>query len=316
MDSRVEGRKGMLRLARSITGRRLARACLVAGCALFVLGVFSAAVWAQQPHPWQLGMQAPATPVKDRIHFLHNDILMPIITAITVFVFALLAYVMIRFHHRRHPVPRPITHNTVVEITWTVLPIIILLAIFFPSLRLMYYMDRAPDAEMTVKVTGKQWYWTYEYPDQGGLAFDSNLVEEKDLKPGQPRLLEVDNPLIVPVNTTVRVQVTGVPDGVIHSWFVPSFGVQEYAMPGRLNESWFRIEREGTYYGECNQICGINHSRMPIEIKAVSRGDFQQWLATAKKNAGLAPADSPKPDRDQQLAAAPPVGSGSPPAGN
>jgi cytochrome c oxidase subunit 2 len=169
---------------------------------------------------------------------------------------------------------------------------------------------------MTVKATGKQWFWTYEYPDQGGLAFDSSIVEDKDLKPGQPRLLEVDNPLVVPVKTTVRVQVTGVPDGVIHSWFVPSFGVQEYAMPGRLNESWFRVEREGTYYGECNQICGINHSRMPIEIKAVSRADFQKWLEQAKKNAGLAPAGSPKPDHNQQLAAAPSAGSGSPPAGN
>jgi cytochrome c oxidase subunit 2 len=199
---------------------------------------------------------------------------------------------------------------------WTVIPVLILVVIAIPSFKLMYYMDRAPDAEMTIKVTGNQWYWNYAYPDQGGLAFDSNIVDDKDLKPGQPRLLEVDKPLVVPVNTTVRVQVTGVPDGVIHSWFVPSFGVQEYAMPGRLNESWFRVEREGTYYGECNQICGINHSRMPIEIKAVSRGDFQKWLAQAKKNAGLAPAGSPNSNRGQKLAAAPPTGSGSLPAGN
>ena len=314
MEFRAEGRKGMLRLARSITGRRLARACLVAGCALFVLGVFSAAGWAQQPHPWQLGMQPPATPVKERIHFLHNDILMPIITVITVFVLGLLLYVMVRFHYRRHPIPTRTSHNALVEILWTVIPVLILVVIAIPSFKLMYYMDRAPDAEMTIKVTGNQWYWNYAYPDQGGLAFDSNIVDEKDLKPGQPRLLEVDKPLVVPVNTTIRVQVTGVPDGVIHSWFVPSFGVQEYAMPGRLNEAWMRVEREGTYYGECNQICGINHSRMPIEIKAVSRGDFQKWLTEAKKNAGLAPADSPKPD--QQVAAAPPAGSGLPPAGN
>jgi cytochrome c oxidase subunit 2 len=203
-----------------------------------------------------------------------------------------------------------------IEVLWTVIPVLILVVIAIPSFKLMYYMDRAPDAEMTIKVTGNQWYWNYEYPDQGGLAFDSNIVDEKDLKPGQPRLLEVDKPLVVPVNTTVRVQVTGVPDGVIHSWFVPSFGVQEYAMPGRLNESWFRVEREGTYYGECNQICGINHSRMPIEIKAVSRGDFQKWVTNAKKAAGLAPAGSPNANHDQQFAAAPPAGPGLPSAGN
>jgi len=185
-------------------------------------------------------------------------------------------------------------------------PGLILVIIAIPSFKLMYYMDRAPDAEMTIKVTGKQWYWTYEYPDQGGLAFDSNIVEDKDLKPGQPRLLEVDNPLIVPVNTTIRVQVTGVPDGVIHSWFMPSFGVQEYAMPGRLNESWIRVGNPGVYYGECNQICGINHSRMPIEVKAVSRADFQNWLAQAKKNAGLTPDGAASRDQDQQVAAARP----------
>jgi cytochrome c oxidase subunit 2 len=221
-----------------------------------------------------------------------------------VFVLALLGYVMIRFHHRRHPIPTRTSHNAVIEILWTVIPVLILVIIAIPSFKLMYYMDRAPDAEMTIKVTGKQWYWTYEYPDQGGLAFDSNIVEDKDLKPGQPRLLEVDNPLVVPVNTTIRVQVTGVPDGVIHSWFMPSFGVQEYAMPGRLNESWIRVGDPGTYYGECNQICGINHSRMPIEVKAVSRADFQNWLAQAKKNAGLAPDGTTPRDQGQQVAAA------------
>ena len=292
------------------------RTCLGVGLAAILLAGLPAAGWAWGPVNWQLGMQPPATPVKERIHFLHNDILMPIITAITIFVLGLLGYVMIRFHHRRHPIPTRTTHNPIIEITWTVVPVLILVAIAVPSFKLMYYMDRAPDAEMTIKVTGKQWYWTYEYPDQGGLSFDSNIVEDKDLKPGQPRLLEVDNPLVVPVNTTIRVQVAGVPDGVIHSWFVPSFGVQEYAMPGRLNESWMRVENPGTYYGECNQICGINHSRMPIEIKAVSRGDFQNWLAQAKKNAGLAPDGAADHGRNQQIAAVPPVVSGSRPAGN
>ena len=188
--------------------------------------------------------------------------------------------------------------------------------IAIPSFKLMYYMDRAPDAEMTIKATGNQWYWTYEYPDQGGLSFDSNIVQDKDLKPGQPRLLSVDKPLVVPVDTTIRVQVAGVPDGVIHSWFVPSFGVQEYAMPGRLNESWMRIEREGSYYGECNQICGINHAFMPIEVKAVSKADFQTWLAQAKKSAAVAPAETPAPERGPVLAAAPPASSATSPAGN
>ena len=303
----------MLRVAGSMTGLRLARACLAMGLALVLLAVFSAA-WAQQPHPWQLGMQPPATPVKERIHFLHNDILMPIITVITVFVLGLMLYAMVRFHHRRHPIPTRTSHNAVIEILWTVVPVLILVVIAIPSFKLMYYMDRAPDAEMTIKATGKQWYWTYEYPDQGGLSFDSNIIQDKDLKPGQPRLLEVDNPLIVPVNTTIRVQIAGVPDGVIHSWFVPSFGVQEYAMPGRLNESWIRVEREGTYYGECNQICGINHAFMPIEVKAVPRADFQKWLAGAKKNAGLLPGGEAPADRDRQVAAAP-VAPGASPAG-
>ena len=304
----------MLRLARSITGRPLVRASLVLGLALFVIAVLSGTGWAQQPHPWQLGMQAPATPVKERIHELHNWLLV-IITLITIFVLGLMLYVMVRFHHKRHPVPTRTSHNAVIEILWTVVPVLILVAIAIPSFKLMYYMDRAPDAEMTVKATGNQWYWSYEYPDQGGLTFDSNIIQDKDLKPGQPRLLEVDKPLVVPVNTTIRVQIAGVPDGVIHSWFVPSFGVQEYAMPGRLNESWIRVENVSTYYGECNQICGINHAFMPIEVKALSRADFQKWLAGAKKNAGLTPGGGDAADRDRQVAAAP-AAPGSSPAGN
>jgi len=304
----------MLRLARSITGRPLARVSLVLGLALFVIAVLSGTGWAQQPHPWQLGMQAPATPVKERIHELHNW-LMVIITLITIFVLGLMLYVMVRFHHSRHPVPTRTSHNAVIEILWTVVPVLILVVIAIPSFKLMYYMDRAPDAEMTIKATGNQWYWSYEYPDQGGLTFDSNIIQDKDLKPGQPRLLEVDKPLVVPVDTTIRVQIAGVPDGVIHSWFVPSFGVQEYAMPGRLNEAWMRVEREGTYYGECNQICGVNHAFMPIEVKAVSKADFQTWLAQAKKNAAVAPAGETAPERGAVLAAAPSASSATSPAG-
>lgn len=274
----------MLRLTRGITGIGARRLCLILGVAAIALVAFAPVGWAQAPHPWQLGMQAPATPVKERIHQFHDELLV-IISLITVFVLGLLAYVIVRFSARRHPVPTKTSHNPVIEILWTVVPVLILVIIAIPSFKLMYYMDRIPNADMTVKVTGHQWYWSYEYPDQGGLNFNSNIIQDKDLKPGQMRLLDVDNPLVVPVETNVRVLVTGDPIGVIHSWFIPSFGVQEYAVPGRDNESWFRVEREGTYYGECNQICGVNHAFMPIEVKAVSKADFQKWVGEAKKAA-------------------------------
>ena len=153
--------------------------------------------------------------------------------------------------------------------------------IAIPSFKLMYYMDRVPNPDMTIKVTAHQWYWSYDYPDQGDVSFDSNIIQEGDLKPGQKRLLDVDNPLVVPVDTVIRVYVTGT--DVIHSWFVPSFGVQEYAVVGRLNESWMKVEHPGVYYGQCNQICGVNHAFMPIKVEAVAKDEFQRWLADAKK---------------------------------
>src|SRR5262249_22128673 len=247
---------------------------------------------ADQPRPWELGMQPPATPVKERIHEFHDELLV-IIFLISLFVMGLLAYVMVRFRAKAHPVPTRTSHNPVIEILWTVVPVVILVLIAIPSFKLMYYMDEVPNAEMTIKVTGHQWYWSYEYPDQNGLAFDSNIIQEKDLKPGQKRLLEVDNPLVVPIDTTIRVQITGT--DVIHSWFVPSFGVQEYAVIGRLNESWMKVLHEGTYYGECNQICGVNHAFMPIAVKAVSKDDFQKWLVDAKKKSA---ASSTAPTAD------------------
>jgi cytochrome c oxidase subunit 2 len=237
---------------------------------------------AAEPHPWQLGMQPSATPVHTQLAHVHNVYLLPIIFAISVFVLGLLLYVMVRFHHTRNPVPTRTSHNAVIEFLWTVIPVLILVVIAIPSFKLMYFMDRVPDADMTIKVTGNQWFWSYEYPDQDGLKFDSNLIEDKDLKPGDKRLLSVDNPLVVPVGSKVRVLVTGVAEGVIHSWYVPSFGVQEYAVPARLNETWFQLDQPGTYYGECNQICGVNHSRMPIEVKAVAKPDFDKWLVEAK----------------------------------
>jgi cytochrome c oxidase subunit 2 len=234
-----------------------------------------------RPRPWEFTMQPAATPVK--AHLLQFDTeLVVIIFLITALVLGLLLYVIVRFNSRRHPQPSHTSHNTPIEVLWTVVPVLILVIIAVPSFKLMYYMDRVPPgAAMTVDVTGHQWYWSYKYPDQGGLAFDSDIVREADLKPGQPRLLTVNNPLVVPVGTNIRVLITST--DVIHSWFVPSFGVQEYAVPGRVNESWFNVERPGTYYGECNQICGMNHAFMPIEIKAVSKADFKRWLVAAKK---------------------------------
>jgi len=236
---------------------------------------------AEQPYDWQVIMQPAASPVRARIDDLHNVILLPITIAIAVLVLALLLYVIVRFNAKRHPTPSQVTHNALIEVLWTVIPAIILLVIAIPSFKLLYYNDRTQHADMTLKVTGHQWYWTYEYPDQGNLSFDSNMVPKEDLKAGQPRLLEVDNPVVVPVGATIRILVTGT--DVIHSWFFPAAGVQEYAVIGRTNESWMRIDRAGTFYGQCNQICGVNHSFMPIEVQAVSQADFDKWLADAKK---------------------------------
>jgi cytochrome c oxidase subunit II len=270
----------MRRLTGLLTRKRGVRALVVLAVALILVGGLAAAAWAAQPRPWELGMQPPATPVKDRLNAFHNELLV-IIFLIAGFVMALLLYVIVRFNHRRNPIPSRTSHNAVIEILWTVVPVLILVAIAIPSFKLMYYMDRIPNPDMTIKVTGHQWYWSYEYPDQKGLAFDSNIIQQADLKPGQLRLLEVDNPLVVPVQTNVRVLVTST--DVIHSWFVPSFGVQEYAIIGRINESWFNVERQGTYYGECNQICGLNHAFMPIKIVALSKEAFQRWLVGAQK---------------------------------
>jgi cytochrome c oxidase subunit 2 len=265
------------------------------------LTLAAGAALADQPHPWQLGFQDAATPITERIHQFHN-VLLVIIFAISALVFGLLFVIMVRFNHRAHPVPTRTTHNTFIEILWTVVPVVILVLIAIPSFKLMYYMDRVPDAQMTIKVTGHQWYWQYEYPDQGNFGFNSNIVADKDLKQGQPRLLEVDNPLVIPEKTNIRVQIAGT--DVIHSWFVPSFGFQEYAVVGRLNEAWVNVNNVGTYYGECNQICGVNHAFMPIEVKVVSQADFAKWLAEAKTKFA---ADKPAGDVTTQVAAAQPV---------
>jgi cytochrome c oxidase subunit 2 len=259
------------------SAKLLALATMLAGLAAFA-GVAAAA----EPKPWELGFQPPATEITERIDSFHNELLV-ITFLIAAFVLGLLLYVILRFNHRRNPVPTRTSHNAVIEILWTITPVLILVMIAIPSFKLMYYMDEVPPADLTIKVTAHQWYWSYGYPDQGGFEYNSNLIPDDQLKPGQKRLLEVDNPLVIPADATIRVQVTGT--DVIHSWFIPSFGVQEYAIVGRLNEAWIHVLKEGTYYGECNQICGVNHAFMPIEVRVVSKDEFQKWAADQKKNA-------------------------------
>jgi len=271
----------------------LKRAAARAASALFVFtafALFAGPAGADYPRPWQLGMQVPASEVKDRINSLH-DLLLVIITIITLFVLALLLYVIVRFRASAHPTPTRTTHNTMIEILWTVLPVVILVVIAIPSFKLLYFEDRAPNAKMTLKVTAHQWYWSYAYPDNGNVQFDSYMIQDADLKPGQMRLLSVDNPLVLPVQTDVRILVNG--SDVMHSFFITSLGVQIYAVPGRVNETWVNIDRPGTYYGECNQICGDNHAYMPIEIQALSKEDFDKWLATAKTKFAAAPSTDP-----------------------
>lgn len=244
--------------------------------ALFIPG----AALADQPRPWEVYYQKAATPLMERITSFH-DLLLVIITFIVLFVMALLIYVMFRFNEKANPTPSKTTHNTMIEVLWTVIPVVILVVIAIPSFKLLYFSDVLPKADMTIKATGNQWYWTYEYPDNGKFSFDSNMVQTKDLKAGQPRLLTVDNAIVVPVNTTVRVLVTA--SDVLHSWAVPSFGVKVDAVPGRLNHTWFKAEHVGTYYGQCSELCGTNHGFMPIEVKVVTKEQFKEWVAKAQK---------------------------------
>jgi len=246
--------------------------------AVTVLAAFSG--FAAEPQPWQMDLQAPATPIAEGIASLHNELLV-IITAITLFVLGLLIYVLVRFNARSNPVPSKVTHNAFLEVAWTVLPILILVVIAIPSFRLLYNEAEIPPPDLTLKVTGHQWYWSYEYPDSGGFSFDSYMVKTPDLKPGQPRLLTADNPMVVPVGKVVRAVVTA--SDVIHAFYIPSFGVNVNATPGRLNEIWFKVDRPGIYYGQCAKICGFDHAFMPIMVKAVSAEDYAAWVEQAKK---------------------------------
>ncbi len=232
-----------------------------------------------QPTPWELGLQQAATPVMEDVVWFH-DILLWIIAAIVLFVLLLLAVVVVRFNARANPVPSRTTHNTTIEILWTVVPVIILVAIAVPSFRLLFYQLKVPPADITVKATGKQWFWSYSYPDSK-FEFNSLMVQDKDLKAGQPRLLAVDNEMVVPVNKVVKLLVTGA--DVIHSFSVPSFGIKIDAIPGRINETWFKAEKEGVYYGQCSQLCGRDHAFMPIAVHVVSQQEYSAWLDQAKK---------------------------------
>ncbi|VAW02671.1 Cytochrome c oxidase polypeptide II [hydrothermal vent metagenome] len=240
------------------------------------------------PEPWQLGLQQAASPSAEGIAIFHN-LLMWIITIITVFVAGLLVYVMWRFSEKKNPIPSKTTHNTMLEVAWTVIPILILVVIAVPSFRLLYLQRDIPDAALTIKTTGNQWYWSYEYPeykDAGGdaISFDSIMKTDEELKPGEPRLMAVDTPVIVPVNQIVKVIVTA--SDVLHAWTIPSFGAKIDAVPGRLNEIWFKADKQGVYYGQCSELCGKDHAYMPIEVRVVSDEDFKKWLEETK-TAGL-----------------------------
>jgi len=232
-----------------------------------------------QPSPWQLGPQLSASPVMDDIIWFH-DFLLWLIAAIALFVLVLLVYVCVKFNAAANPIPTRTTHNTLVEVLWTVVPVLILVAVAVPSFRLLFFQLEPPPADLIIKATGKQWFWTYTYPDQK-IEFDSLMIAEKDLKQGQPRLLAVDNEIVVPVNKVVYVQTTA--SDVIHAFAVPSFGVLIDAVPGRLNQTWFKATREGIYYGQCRELCGKDHAFMPIQVRVASEADYNAWLTQAKQ---------------------------------
>ncbi|MDE1987231.1 MAG: cytochrome c oxidase subunit II [Alphaproteobacteria bacterium] len=233
------------------------------------------------PYNWEMDMQAAASPVMAQIEDFHR-LLLYIITAICIFVAALLIWVMIRYNQRANPVPSKTHHNTLLEVAWTGIPVIILVLIAIPSFRLLYFEADIPKPAVTIEAIGKQWFWTYAFPKDGNFQFDSYMLTDAQAKKaGEPRLLGVDNPIYVPVNKVVEIDTTGA--DVIHSWAVPAFGVKMDAIPGRINRTWFKATKMGTYYGECSELCGANHAFMPIEVKVVSEADYQAWLAAAKK---------------------------------
>ncbi|AWM87881.1 cytochrome c oxidase subunit II [Microvirga sp. 17 mud 1-3] len=265
------------------TSRLRSVTALSTAAVALVLGISEAAAGTGAPSPWEMSMQGMVTEVGRDLSNFHTYLVW-LIAAICLFVLALLIIIVVRFNERSNPVPSRTTHNTMLEVAWTIVPVLILVAIAIPSFRLLRQQLVVPQADLVVKATGYAWYWGYEYPaDQGGgFKFDSNMITEaKDLKPDQPRLLGADNPLVVPVGKVVKVQVTAA--DVLHSFAMPSFGVKVDAVPGRLNETWFRAEKEGVYFGQCSELCGNGHPYMPIEIRVVSEQQYAAWLAEAKQ---------------------------------
>jgi cytochrome c oxidase subunit II len=269
-----------------LTKRRFAVWFLAAISSL--VGLASHPALAQVPRDWEMGMQPAFSPMKQEIIDLH-DLVLVIITIITLFVGVLLAWVCYRYNEKRNPVPSQTSHHTGLEIAWSVIPVLILVVMAIPSFRLIYYLDRTPNPDMTIKVTGHQWYWEYSYPDNGNVDIESRYIADEDLKPGDLRLLSVDNQLIIPAGKKIRI-LTNSAD-VIHSFFIPSLGAQRYAIPGRTIELWLEADKPGVYYGECNQICGQNHSKMPIAVHAVTDAEFKSWVTQAKKAASAGPVN-------------------------
>lgn len=279
----VAGEATKSKMPTFVDGLRNGAGRLLAGGAMLLAAAAPAFAAAGHADSGEIGMQTPVTPIADEISFFYNAILTPIIVIISLFVLALLIYVIVKFNEKANPNPSRLTHHTGLELAWTIIPVMILVVIAVPSFRLLNHQLILPKADITVKVTGHQWYWTYEYPkDQGGgFSFDSYLKTGDDLKPGDIRQLSVDNEVVVPVNKVIIMQVAS--SDVIHSFTVPSFGIRIDAVPGRLNETWFKAEREGVYYGQCSKLCGQNHAYMPIAFRVVSQDQYTAWLAEAKK---------------------------------
>ena len=256
----------------------------------FLLSIFTfllgSSALAEQPKNWQLGYQNSVTPVMNDLVFMHDYILLPIITAISVFVLFLILYAVWKFRASKNPNPSKTSHNTLIEVLWTVIPCLILVVIAIPSFKLLYKQDIIPKADITIKAIGYQWYWGYEYPDQK-IAFEASMIETKDLKPGQPRLLATDRHVVVPVNKVVKVLITA--NDVLHAWALPAFGVKRDAVPGRINETWFRAEKEGIFYGQCSELCGIKHAFMPITVEVVSEQKYKEWVEMAKVKYAMYP---------------------------
>lgn len=231
---------------------------------------------------WGINLLPAVTPVQEQVHDFHN-LMLVIITGIVVVVTALLLYAAIRYSRFFNKEPAKFTHNTLIEVIWTAIPVLILLVIVVPSFKMLYYMDKTPNPEMTIKTTGYQWYWGYEYVDHDGINFLSYMIpdEDIDVAKGQKRLLSTDTVMVVPVDTNIQLLTTAA--DVLHAWAMPAFGVKKDAVPGRINETWFRVEKEGTYYGQCSEICGTGHAYMPIEVRAVSKEAFKEWVEKAKK---------------------------------